>query len=114
MNRVDERALAWTLVDTAGPRLSIEARVRLNTEIGAGELDVAITHLLAFCGRTGTAIPRGLAAPLNAWIFGYTGTPAEAHLRQLMSRIPLQSADIQRHSLAKRALRSTRVDSRVS
>ena len=43
MNRVDERARAWTLVDTAGPRLSIEARARLNTEIGAGELDVAIS-----------------------------------------------------------------------
>ena len=52
--------------------------MRLNAEIGAGELDVAITHLLAFCGRTGTAIPRDLAAPLNAWIFGDMGTPAEA------------------------------------
>jgi hypothetical protein len=114
MNRADERALAWALADTAGPRLSVEARVRLNMEIGAGELDVAITNLMAFYGRTGTAIPRDLAVALNAWIFGYTGSPAEAHLHQLVNRIPLQSADVQRRLLAKPALRSARVDSRIS
>jgi hypothetical protein len=95
MNRADARVLAWSLVDAASRYLSAGARASLNMKIGAGELDSAIIEMLTFFGDTKTAIARDLAVNLDAWIFGYTGTPAEGRFRKLLARIPLQDSDSQ-------------------
>ncbi|OPX12339.1 hypothetical protein [Mycobacterium sp. AT1] len=88
MNRADERALAWELVDGAKLSPSTGARVRLNMMIGAGELDSAILELLTLYAHTGTALSGELLVALEAWVFGYTGAPAEAELRHLLDQIP--------------------------
>ena len=53
-----------------------------------GELDGALIELLRFCGDAKTVLPRELLRRVDGWIFGYTGTPAETQLRELLNRIP--------------------------
>jgi hypothetical protein len=102
MNRAEERILAWALVDAAAPYLSGETRTGLNMTIGAGELESAITDLLTFFADGDAVIDGGLFLKLDAWIFGYKGTPVEGQLRDLLERIPVQLNG----SHARRAVRA--------
>jgi hypothetical protein len=93
MNRADERTLAWALVDAAGPRLPVVTRARLTMMIGAGELAEAIVDLLTTYASSRIAMSRELLLQLNAWTFGYEGTPAAASLQRLVERISKQPSD---------------------
>lgn len=87
MNRVNEGALAWALADSAAACLKPAERGWVYAKIAAGEQDRAIRDLLGFYANTDTVLPCELAAPILAWIQGYSGTNCEAILRRIYDRI---------------------------
>jgi hypothetical protein len=120
MDKAHELVLAWALADSAAEHLSAEARVRLCTKIGAGELDSAIGELLAFFAHTQAELPDDLAASLRVWIRGYAGTERGPALLQLYHRIRVSAgtqtsrsepAAKSRRLVARHHERATRVGS---
>ncbi|MDT5362561.1 MAG: hypothetical protein QOC69_4323 [Mycobacterium sp.] len=94
MNRADEGALAWALAKSAAGFLRPGARAWLCAKIGAGEQENAITDLLSFYANSDAELPSELAAPIRAWIRGYTGSDSEPLLRRFYDQITV-SATIQ-------------------
>ncbi|OBB27179.1 hypothetical protein A5792_25555 [Mycolicibacterium peregrinum] len=91
MNRAEESAFVWALMDSAEAFLTKRVRAWLCVRIGAGELDAAIRELLHGFLTSNTAMPAALGAPLWAWVGGFAGSDGEAGLRELASRIRLFS-----------------------
>ncbi|OBC11944.1 hypothetical protein A5784_03745 [Mycobacterium sp. 852013-50091_SCH5140682] len=87
MNRAEESAFVWALMDSANPFLSKTARTWLCVRIGAGELESAIKQLLRGFVASETALPANLMESLAAWISGFAGSEGEADLRELMCGI---------------------------
>ena len=93
MNRAEELAFAWALVDSARRFLDKSSRTWLCVKIGAGELEVAIRGLLEGFVSTDTALPASLSVPLWAWLDGFVGSDSEPDLRELACRIRLSGSD---------------------
>ena len=87
MNRTDEGALAWALVDSATAFLKPAVRTWLCAKIGAGERDSVIKDLLTFYANSDAELPWELAAQIRAWIHGYAGSESEPILRHIYDRI---------------------------
>jgi hypothetical protein len=87
MNRARELSFVWALADWAVEYMTPDARVRLCTKIGAGEMDSAIADLLAFYSNSQVELPYELAAPIREWIQGYAGTVREPDLMRRYDRI---------------------------
>jgi hypothetical protein len=87
MDRAQEFAFAWALLDAAAPFLGESDRVQLCIRIGAGEYRESIIELLQRFTRKDSALPPVLAASLWAWMGGFVGSDAEIPLRNLASRI---------------------------
>jgi hypothetical protein len=92
VNLVDERALAWALLDSATAFLKPAYRAALCAKIGAGERYKAIRELLASFANTQAEMPFELAAPTRKWIQGYAGSDSEPILRNVYDRIQLSVA----------------------
>ena len=91
MNRADEGALAWALVDSATAFLKPTVRARLCAKIGAGERDSAIKDLLTFYATSDVELPWALAAQVRTWIYGYAGSDSEPILRHIYDRISVSN-----------------------
>ncbi|OBF37458.1 hypothetical protein A5719_21860 [Mycolicibacterium peregrinum] len=89
MDRAEESAFVWALMDGAGSFLSTEARAWLCVKIGAGEQDRAILDLLRGFVRNDAALPPVLAGSLWAWMGGFVGSEGETALRELAFRLRL-------------------------
>lgn len=89
MNRAEESAFVWALMDSADAFLSETARTWLCVRIGAGELESAIKELLRGFVASNTALPANLMESLWAWIGGFAGSAGEAGLRELVSKIKM-------------------------
>ncbi|BCO60211.1 MULTISPECIES: hypothetical protein [Mycobacterium avium complex (MAC)] len=87
MNRADEGALAWALIDSATASLKPAVRALLCAKIGAGERDSAIKDLLTFYADSDVGLPWELAVQVRAWIQGYAGSDSEPILRDVYDRI---------------------------
>ena len=87
MNRAEEFAFAWALLDHAAAFLDGPNRAQLCIRIGTGELREAIVELLQCFTISGTSIPPVLAASLWAWMNGFVGSDFEIPLRDLAGRI---------------------------
>jgi hypothetical protein len=74
MNRAEQTSFAWALADVAKPFIRKDARAWLHAEIGAGDLEIAITNLLSGFLRTNRRLPLELDTQLRAWIAGYSGS----------------------------------------
>lgn len=119
MNRADEGALCWALVDSATAFLRPSIRASLCTKIGAGELESAIKDLLVFYANAGAELPCQLAAPVQSWIQGYTGTDSEPTLQHFYDQItvstatdqqaPVDDHDPPRRLIAQRSKRPARI-----
>lgn len=94
MNRTDEGALAWALVDSVPTFLNPTARAAMCAKIGAGELDSAIRDLLVFYANSQTELPRDLAPRVLAWLQGYKGSNTEQMLRRIYDCIRLSGGKI--------------------
>jgi hypothetical protein len=92
MNRADEGDLAWALADSVNTFLNRADRTRLCTKIGAGEQGSAIREMLSIYANTDAELPCRLAAPVQAWIHGYTGTESEPTLRHIYERINVSAS----------------------
>jgi hypothetical protein len=106
MNRVDERALAWALADSATGFLKCGDRALLCAKIGAGEQDSAIRDLLVFYANTGAELPSTLAAQVRTWIQGYAGSESEPILRRVYDRISVSATSKGRQRTEAEAHRS--------
>ncbi|MCP3812039.1 hypothetical protein NLX62_06850 [Mycobacteriaceae bacterium Msp059] len=89
MNRAEESAFVWALMDSADPFLSKTARTWLCVRIGGGELESAIKQLLRGFVASNTALPANLMESLGAWIGGFAGSDGEADLRELVRGIKM-------------------------
>lgn len=89
MNRAEESAFVWALMDSANPFLSKTARTWLCVRIGAGELESAIKQLLRGFVASETALPANLMESLAEWIRGFAGSEGEPDLRELMRGIKM-------------------------
>jgi hypothetical protein len=87
MNRADEGALAWALVDSAAVFLEPADRTWLCVKIGAGDQDSAVRDLLVVYADADAELPCELGAPLRDWIQGYSGSDSEPILRHIFDRI---------------------------
>ncbi|QVI27227.1 hypothetical protein MN2019_23920 [Mycolicibacterium neoaurum] len=87
MDRSEEFAFVWALLDEASAFLDGPTRVQLCVRIGAGEYRETITELLCQFMRTDTPLPPVLSASLWAWTNGFIGSDFETPLRSLVSRI---------------------------
>lgn len=92
MNRAEESAFAWALLDSAEAFLTKRVRAWLCVRIGAGELDTAVEELLQRFVASNTAMPAALVPSLWAWVDGFAGSDGEAGLRELAMRIRLFSS----------------------
>lgn len=110
MDRAQEFAFAWALLDARPAFLSEADRVQLCIRIGAGEYRESIIDLLQRFTGSDTPLPPVLAASLWAWMAGFVGSDFETPLRDLASRIqvsnvgslPVSAVDIPPVSLVPR------------
>lgn len=91
MNKTDEGALSWALVDSATAFLKPSARMRVCAKIGAGEQDSVIEDLLTFYANSDAELPWELAGQVRAWIDGYAGSESEPILRHIYERIDVSN-----------------------
>lgn len=91
MNRADEGALSWALVDCATAFLKPAVRASLCATIGAGERDSAIKELLNFYAASGVELPCELAEQVRTWIHGFAGSDTEPILRHIYDRISVSN-----------------------
>ena len=113
MNRAEEFAFSWALLDAASVFLAEQSHVQLCVRIGAGEYRETITELLERFSCADMAIPPALSASLWAWINGFVGSDAETPLRNLASRIRVSasgwtpSSDAQSRAVPRSAAKAT-------
>lgn len=91
MNRADEGALCWALVDDATAFLKPSVRTRLCAKIVAGEQGSAITDLLAFYANSDAELPWELAVQVQVWIHGFAGSEREPILRRIYDGISVSN-----------------------
>ena len=92
MNRAEEAALAWALIDSAPQLLPKAARTRLWIKVGAGDTDSAIVEMLTLYAEGKEELPPELTQTLDDWMRGYHRTDAEPMLRGgLLDRISVRS-----------------------
>ena len=108
MNRADEAALAWALIDSAPRLMPKAARTRLWMEVGAGDTDSAIVEMLTVYAESDEELPPELARTLDCWVRGYQGADAEQMLRGLLDRIDPYRR-VRRTYTSTRSARSTAV-----
>lgn len=92
MNRAEESAFAWALMDSADAFLGEGARTWLCVRIGAGEQERAIRQLLEGFAASGASLPSTLSGALWAWIRGFVGSDDETVLRDIGRRIRLSNS----------------------
>ncbi|WP_428339047.1 hypothetical protein [Mycobacterium sp.] len=93
MNSTDEALLAWALADSVAAFLKPADRTWLCVKIGAGEQDSAIRNLLVFYANADIELSGELAAAIQAWIQGYSGTDSEPILWRIYSRISVSDTN---------------------
>jgi hypothetical protein len=91
MNRADEGALSWALVDSATAFLKPAVRAWMCAKIGAGEGNSAIKDLLTFYANSDVELPWELAGQVRSWIQGYAGSDSEPILRHIYDRISVSN-----------------------
>ena len=87
MDRAQEWALAWDLMDVAAPVMQPDVKVWLCAKIGAGEVESAIDDTLRYCATHRIEISEGLSERLRAWADGYAATDREGWLRDTVAKI---------------------------
>jgi hypothetical protein len=86
-SRAERIALAWSLIDAAGPVLAPRTRTWLCVTIGAGDHDDAINRLLPILADRPFALPEHLWEPLWHWVRGYAGGDTDEIVRALLMRL---------------------------
>lgn len=92
MNRAEEFAFAWALLEESSTFLDAASRHELCVRLGAGDYRDSITLLLQHFMDSDMPLPPVLSASLWAWIYGFVGSDYETPLRDLASGIRVSAA----------------------
>jgi hypothetical protein len=83
--------LAWELAEIAKRHLGPNQRTEVYIAIGVGDVLSAATFLLQTVVRRGVAVRAELMLKLTRWVASYRDHPDEAHLRNLIGRLRVES-----------------------
>ena len=79
--------LAWQLAGEINERLNAVDRTAAYLKLGCGDHFEAIVYILVIVGRRQIALTSTITAQLARWAQGYSGSPAEPAIRNLMAPI---------------------------
>jgi hypothetical protein len=93
MNSAEQASFAWALADIVKPFIHEDALPWLHAEIGAGDLEAAITSVLNALLRAKRRLPREFNSRLREWIAGYSGCEVEGRLHWVADQVASWAID---------------------
>jgi hypothetical protein len=82
--------MAWMLAMAADACLAGQERTKVFVELGCGEHHLAIERILFALVSNRVPLPVAISAKLASWLDGYTGSPEEPFLREMLGQIATQ------------------------